>query len=134
MAAASQQATPSIVVKDSILDATNVRGRLLTTQRQNKVASSSKSTCDERNFGDSSYEVKERHEDPMKPENKIKKELKVLKQQLKEEQKMHRQENELQQEQEQQGAQHAFTDETAPVEVIDPSQRLARSRQGQQCC
>ena len=35
----------------------NARGRLLTTQRWNKVARSRKSTDDESNFGDSGYEV-----------------------------------------------------------------------------
>jgi hypothetical protein len=40
---------------------------------------------DERNFGDSGYEVMTRHEDRVKAENGTKKELHVLKQQLKEE-------------------------------------------------
>lgn len=61
----------------------------MTTQRQNKVASSSRSTDDERNFGDSGYEVTMRHEDRAKVENRTKKELHVLKQQLKEEQELH---------------------------------------------
>jgi len=36
---------------------TNAKGRLLTTQRHNKVARSSRATNNERNFGDSGYEV-----------------------------------------------------------------------------
>ena len=63
----------------------NARGRLLTTQRRNKVASSGKSTDDESNFGDSGYEVTVRHEDLAKIENGTKKEFHVMKQQLKEE-------------------------------------------------
>ena len=41
----------------NVVDAMNARGRLLTTQRWNKVASSRRSTDDERNFGESGYEV-----------------------------------------------------------------------------
>ena len=50
-----------------------------------KVASSSMSIDDERNFGDSSYEVTVPHEDRVKVEDGTKKELHVLKQQPKEE-------------------------------------------------
>lgn len=39
------------------VDAMNARGRLLTTQRWNEVARSSRSTDNERNLGDSGYEV-----------------------------------------------------------------------------
>ena len=70
----------------------------MTTQRWNKVASSSRSTCDESNFGDSGYEVTARHEDHAKIENGIEKELHVLKQQLRKNMKLHRQMNELQEE------------------------------------
>jgi len=106
----------------------------LTTQRWNKVASSSRSTYGERNFGDSSYEVTAQHEDHANVENGTKKELHVLKQQLKEEHKRHRQENRLQHEQVHHGMQHAQMDETAPVQVIDSSQQLAQSRHGERCC
>ena len=58
----------------------------------------------------------------------------MLKQQLKEEQELHSRENELQQEHVQQGVQHALTNENTPVQVIDPSQQLARSIQGEKCC
>jgi len=84
MVAASQQVELSKVVEGSIPYSTNVSGRLLTTQRRNKVASSSRSTCHERNFGDLDYEMMVRHEDCAKEENRTKKELHVLKQQLKE--------------------------------------------------
>ena len=57
MAETSQQAAPSIAVEGNIPDAMNIRGRLLKTQMQNKVASSSRSTCGESNFGDLGYEV-----------------------------------------------------------------------------
>jgi len=67
------------------MNATNARGRLLTTQRWNKVASSNRSTDDERNFRDLGYEVMAQHEDHVKTKNGTKKELQVLKQQLKEE-------------------------------------------------
>jgi len=90
MEASSQQATPSTIAEGSIPDATNARGRLLTTQRRNKVASSSRSTCGERNFGDPRYEVTARHEDRVKMENGTEKELHVLNKQLKEEQELHR--------------------------------------------
>ena len=62
------------------MDAANARGRLLTTQRRNIVASSSRYTDDEINFGESGYEVTTRHEDRAKTENGIKKELHALKQ------------------------------------------------------
>ena len=93
MVVTSHQATPSTITEASILDAMNARRRLLTTQRQNKVASSSRYTCDERNFGGLGYEVMARHEDHTKAENETEKELHVLKQQLKEEQELHRREN-----------------------------------------
>ena len=64
-------------------------------QRWNKVASSSRSTCGEINFGGSGYEVTTPHEDHVKEENGTEKELHVLRRQLKEEQELHRQENEL---------------------------------------
>ena len=67
------------------MNATNARGRLLTTQRWNKVASSSRSTNDERNFGDLGYEVMTRHEDRVKTKTGTKKEFHVLKKKLKEE-------------------------------------------------
>ena len=67
------------------MNAVNARGRLLTTQRRNKVARSSRSTNDESNFGDSSYEVTTRHEESTKIDNGTKKELHVPKQKLKEE-------------------------------------------------
>ena len=70
----------------------------MTTQRQNKVASSNRSTTGEINFGDLGYEVTTRHEDHTKAESGIVKELHVLKQQIWEEPGLHRQENELQQE------------------------------------
>jgi len=63
---------------------------LFTSQRQNKVASSSIFTFDDNNFGDSGYEVMTRHEDHAKAKNRTKKELHVLKQQLKEEHELHR--------------------------------------------
>ena len=47
--------------------------------------SSSRSTNDEGNFGDSGYEVTMWHEDRTKTENGTKKELHVLKRKLKEE-------------------------------------------------
>jgi len=96
MTTTSQQAVPSITVEGSIPDAMNARGRLLTTQRWNKVANSCKSTCDERNFGDWGYEVTTRREGHAKVENEIEKELHVLKQQLKGEKELLRRENELQ--------------------------------------
>jgi len=39
------------------MDKMNARGRLLTTQRWNKLARSRRSIDNERNFGDISYEV-----------------------------------------------------------------------------
>ena len=57
----------------------------MTTQRWDKVATSSRSTDNERNFGDSGYEMMARHEGSAKTENGTKNELHVLKQQLKEE-------------------------------------------------
>jgi len=54
----------------------------LITWRWNKVASSSRSIDDERNFGDSGYGVMARHEDRVKAEDVTKEELHVLKQQL----------------------------------------------------
>ena len=74
----------------NLANAMNARGRLLTIQSRNKFASSSKSTDDERNFGDSFYEVTTQHEDHAKVENVIENELHVLKQQLKEEQELHK--------------------------------------------
>ena len=74
----------------NILNATNARGMFLTGRRQNKVASSSRSINNERNFGDSGYEMTKRHEDRTKIENGTEKELHMLKQQLKEEQELHR--------------------------------------------
>lgn len=62
----------------------NARG-LLTTWRRNKVASSSRSIDDERNFGDFGYEVMVQHEDRAEIEIGKKKELHVLKKKLKEE-------------------------------------------------
>ena len=60
----SKRVASWITVEGRILDATNARGRLLTTERQNKVAISRKSTDDESNFGDLGYEVTARlHED-----------------------------------------------------------------------
>lgn len=47
----------NVVNANNAVDAMNVRGRLLTTQRWKKVASSIRSTKDERKFGDSGYEV-----------------------------------------------------------------------------
>lgn len=76
----------------------NTRGGLLTTQRRNKVASSSRSIDDESNFRDSNYEVMVRHEDHAKEEDGTKKELHVLKKQLRKDMKLHKQTNELQQE------------------------------------
>ena len=51
-------------------------------QRQNKVASSSRSIGDEGKFGDLGYEVTMRNEDRAKTENGTKKELHVPKQQV----------------------------------------------------
>jgi len=62
----------------------NARGRLLTTQRRNNIARSSRSTDDEKNFGGSGYEVTTWHEDHAKIGNGTNKELHVLKHQLKE--------------------------------------------------
>ena len=62
----------------------------MTTQRGNKVASSSRAIDDESNFGDSNYEVMERHEDHVKAEDGTKKELHVLKQKLRKNMKLHR--------------------------------------------
>ena len=58
---------------------------MLTTQRRDKVAISSRSTDNESNFGDTGYEVTVRHEGRAKTENGTKKELHVLKKQLEEE-------------------------------------------------
>jgi len=68
----------------------NARGRLLTTQRQNKVARSSRYNNNERNFGDSDYEVMVQHEDHVKAKYGTKKELHVLKQQHGKNMKLHR--------------------------------------------
>jgi len=68
-----------ITSEDSIPNARNVRGGLLTTRRWNKFASSSRSIDDERNFGDFGYEVMMQHEDRANTENGTKKELDVLK-------------------------------------------------------
>ena len=84
MVVASQQETPSTSAEGIISDAMNARGRLLTTHRRNKVASSSRSACGERNYGDSGYKVMARHEDHADVENGTNKDLHVLKQQLKE--------------------------------------------------
>lgn len=72
-----------------------------------KLQVQSRSTYDQRSFGDWGYEVTAWHEYSMKTKNIIEKEFDVMKQQLKEEQELYKRENELQQEQVQQGAQHA---------------------------
>jgi len=79
----------------------NARGGLWTTQRWNKVASSRRYIDDERNSGDSGYEVAVCHEDRVKGEDETKKELHVLKQQLRKNMKLHKHINGLEQEKEQ---------------------------------
>jgi len=71
-------------------NAMNARGRLLTTQRWNKVARSSRSTDNESNFRDSGYDVMAQHEDRIKIENGTKKEFHVLKEKIRKNMKLHR--------------------------------------------